>query len=128
MKVEVCGHLSLWPVQGWINFLAKGGGQTKKFQYCLNPSSSEHFLYFRAIQRHPKGTLLDPTLQDNVVLTDDVAEHIFHVGTAHDMHSIIQRGLIPRRISQDGQAVSVLQSREPDVHRSESGRRTIQPG
>ena len=41
---------SYWPIQAWISFLAKGGGQKKRFQYCLNPNSSEHLLYFRAIQ------------------------------------------------------------------------------
>ena len=31
-------------------FLANGGGPKKRFQYWLNPNSSKHFLYFRAIQ------------------------------------------------------------------------------
>ena len=35
------------------------------------------------------------TLQDNVLLPDDFAEHIYHVGNSHDLHSIIQSGLIP---------------------------------
>ena len=30
----------------------------------MNPNSSKHFLYFRAIQGHSGGTLVDPTLQD----------------------------------------------------------------
>ena len=46
-KIEFTSHLS---IQTWISFLRKGGGQKKGFQYCLNPASSEHFLYFRAIQ------------------------------------------------------------------------------
>ena len=61
----------------------------------MNPNSSEHFLYFRAIQGHSGGTLVDPTLPNNVLLPDDFAEYIYHVGNAHDMHSIIQCGLIP---------------------------------
>ena len=39
---------SHWSIRAWISFLAKGGGQKKRVQYCIN--SSEHFLYFRAMQ------------------------------------------------------------------------------
>ena len=34
-------------------------------------------------------------LQDNVLLPNEFAEHICHVGSSHDLHSIIQSGLIP---------------------------------
>ena len=84
-----------WSIRAWMSFLAKGGGQKKRFQYCSNPNSSEHLLYFRAIQGHSGGTLVDPSLPNNVLLPDDFAEYICHVGNAHDMHSIIQCGLIP---------------------------------
>ena len=57
--------------------------------------SSKHFLYLRAIQGRSGGTLVDPTLQDNVLLPDDFAEYIYHIGNAHDMHSTIQSGLLP---------------------------------
>ena len=30
----------------WITYLVKGGGQKKRFHYCLNPHSSKLFLYF----------------------------------------------------------------------------------
>ena len=30
-----------------------------------------------------------------MLLSDDFAEHIYHVGSSHDLHSIIQSGLIP---------------------------------
>ena len=86
---------SHWSIRAWISFLAKGGRQKKWYQYCLNPNSSEHFLYFLAIQGHSGGTLVDPTLKDNVLSPDDFAEYIYHVGDAHDMHSIIECGLIP---------------------------------
>ena len=36
-----------WPTDDWISILAKGGGPKKRFQYCLNPDSSKHFLFFR---------------------------------------------------------------------------------
>ena len=56
----------------------------------MTSNSPEHCLYFRAI-----GVHVDPTLQDNVLLPDDFAEHIYHVGNSHDLHCIIQSGLIP---------------------------------
>ena len=94
-----------WSIEALISFLAKGG-QKKRFQYCLNPNSSKHFLYFRANQRHSGGAFVDPTLQDNVLLPDDFAEYMYHVGNANDMHSIIQGGLIPGGRSQrDRQSV-----------------------
>ena len=86
---------SQWSIEAWMAVLAKRGGPKKRLQYCLNPNSFEHFLYFRAIQGHSGGALVDPTLQDNVLLPDDFAEYIYHIGNVHDMHSIIQSGLIP---------------------------------
>ena len=44
-----------WSITDWISILAKGGGAKKRFQYCLNPNSSRHFLYFREIQGHSGG-------------------------------------------------------------------------
>ena len=38
---------------------------------------------------------MNPTLQDNVLLPSDFAEHIYHVGSSHDTHLIIRSGLIP---------------------------------
>ena len=73
--------------------------QKKRFQYCLSPNSSKHFLHFRAIQEHSGGTLVDPTLQDYVLLPDDFAEYTHHTENAHDMHSIIEGALIPGGIS-----------------------------
>ena len=50
-KVKFVGTLQ-WTVDGWVNFLAKGGGEKKIFQYCLNPCPSDKFLYlqFKDIQ------------------------------------------------------------------------------
>ena len=74
----------------------------------LNPHYSEHVLYITAIQGRSGGTLVDPTLQDNVLLPDDFADYICHIGNAHEMHSIIQCGLIPggKRVKRDRQSVS----------------------
>ena len=95
------GGTSQWSIEAWVAFLAKGGGPKKRFQYCLNPKSSKHF------QGHSGGTLVDPTLQDNVLLPDDFAKCIYHIGNAHDMHSIIWCGLTPggKSLKRDRQSV-----------------------
>ena len=33
-----------WSIDKWISVLAKGGGQKKRFQYCLNPNYPHRFL------------------------------------------------------------------------------------
>ena len=39
--------------------------------------------------------LIDPTLQDNVVIPSNFFQYIYHVGCAINLHSIINSGLIP---------------------------------
>ena len=94
-------------MNAWITFLAKGGGPKKRFQYCLNPNSSKHFLCFRAIQGHSGGNLVDPALQDNVLLPDDFAENIYHFGNVGEIYSTARSGLIPvgRSLKRDRQSV-----------------------
>ena len=120
---------SQWSIEDWISFLAKGGGQKTRFQYCLNPDISEHFLYFRAIQGNSGCTVVDATLQDNVLLPNDFADYICHIWNAHDMHSILQSGLIPggRSPKRDRQSV-FFTAVKPDVHPSESRRSSIRHG
>ena len=36
---------SQWLLEVWISTLAKGRGAKKRFQYCVNPNSSNQFLY-----------------------------------------------------------------------------------
>ena len=43
---------SQWSLNDWISILAEGGGANKRFQYCLNPNTSRHISYVRAIQGH----------------------------------------------------------------------------
>ena len=84
-----------WSLRTWLSYLQRGGGPKKRFQYCLDPHSAETILYLRAIQDHSVWNQIDPALQDNVLLPSDFAEYIYHVGSSHDMHSIIQSRLIP---------------------------------
>ena len=88
---------SQWPIESCITCLGKGGGPKKRFQYCLNPATSKHFLHFRANQGHSGDNLVDPALQDNV--PEDFTEYIYHVGNVSERHSIIRSGLIPLRSS-----------------------------
>ena len=56
---------------------------------------ADTILYRRAIQGHSGGKHINLTLLDNVLLPSGCAEYIYHVGSSHDTHSVIQSGLIP---------------------------------
>ena len=68
-------------------------GQKKRFQYCSD--SSGKILYLRGLQGHSGRNLIDPSLQDNVIIPDGFFKYIYHVGCAINLHSIINSGLIP---------------------------------
>ena len=70
-----------------------GGGHNKRFQYCTDSSGT--ILYLRALQGQTGRNLIDPSLQDNVVIPDGFFKNIYHVGCAINLHSIINSGLIP---------------------------------
>ena len=38
---------------------------------------------------------MDPSLQDNVIIQNGFFHHIYHIGCAFNLHSIINNGLIP---------------------------------
>ena len=65
----------------------------KDSQYCTDSSGT--IVYFRALQQHSGRNLVDPSLQDNVVIQSNFFQYIFHVGSAFNLHSIISSGLIP---------------------------------
>ena len=52
-------------------------------------------VYFRALQGHSVRNLIDPLLQDHVVIQRGFFQHIYHIGCAFNLHSIINNGLIP---------------------------------
>ena len=85
--------------------MARGGGNKKRVQYCTD--SSGEILYLRALQGHSKRNLIDLSLQDNVLMPDDVFEYIYHVGCAVGVHSITNSGLIAgeQNSSRDRQTV-----------------------
>ena len=77
----------------WKKSMAGGGGNKKRYQYCTDSSGA--ILYLRALQGHSRRNLIDPSLQDNVVIPSDFFQYIYHVGCANNLHSIINSGLIP---------------------------------
>ena len=78
-----CHH---WSDEKWKNSMA-GGGHKKIFQYCADSSGT--ILYFRALQGHSGRNLIDPSLQDNVVIPDGFFNYSYHVGCAINLpHSI----------------------------------------
>ena len=106
---------SQWPLEDWISTLAKGGGAKKRFQYCVNPNSSDQFLYLRAIQGHSGDNAVDPELQTNVLLPKGFTEYMYHVGNASELSSKIRNGLIPVGKSLKKRKTScVLHFRESD--------------
>ena len=74
--------------------MAAGGGSKRRCQYCSDNSGT--ILCLRALQGHSGSNLIDPTLQDNVVIESGIFHYIYHVGCAFNLHSIINNGLILR--------------------------------
>ena len=73
--------------------MAAGGGAKRRFQYCSDDSGI--IVYFRALQGHSGRNIIDPPLQDNVVIQSGFFQHIYHIVCAFNLHSIINSGLIP---------------------------------
>ena len=82
-----------WSDDRWKACLAAGGGAKRRFQYCTDSSGT--IVYFQALQGHSGRNLIDPSLQDNVVIQSGFFQHIYHKGCAFNLHSIINSGLIP---------------------------------
>ena len=82
-----------WSDDRWKACLAAGGGSKRRYQYCSDDSGK--ILCLRAHQGHSGSNLIDPTLQDNVVIGTGIFHYIYHIGCAFNLHSIINNGLIP---------------------------------
>ena len=110
---------SQWLFEDWMTTLTNGGGAKERFQYCVNPNSSDQFLYFQAIQGHSEDNAIDPALQDNVLLPKGFTEYIYHVGKANELNSIIRNGFIPGGIkaSREEDKRYILHHSEPDGRR-----------
>ena len=81
-----------WSDDRWKTCLAAGGGFKRRYQHCSDISGT--IVYFRALQGHSRRNLIDPLLQDNVIIQRGLFQHIYHIGCAFNLHSIIINGLI----------------------------------
>ena len=82
-----------WSDNRWLACLAAGGGPKRRYQYCSDYLGS--IIYLRALQGHSGSNLIDPTLQDNVLIGPGVFPYIYHVGSNFSLSSILSNGLIP---------------------------------
>ena len=87
--------------------MSAGGGAKRRYQYCTDISGRT--IYFRYLQGYSGRNLIDPSLQDNVIIQSGFFQHIYHIGCAFNLHSIINNGLIPGgQNSSKGQTVFFL--------------------
>ena len=86
-------QISCWSDERWKVCLAAGGGSKIRYQYCFG--NSGRILYLRALQGHSGSNLIDPTLQDNVLIGPGMFPYMYHVGCTFNLHSIISNGLVP---------------------------------
>ena len=66
-----------WSDDRWILCLAAGGGPKRRYQYCTDISGT--IVYLRALQGHSGCNLIDPSLQDNVLIQRGFFQHIYHI-------------------------------------------------
>ena len=85
-------QVQYWSDDRWKVCFAAGGGRKRRYQYCTNISGT--IVYLRALQRHSGRNLIDPSLQDNVIIQSGFFQYIHHIGCAFNFHSIINNGLI----------------------------------
>ena len=69
-----------WSDDRWKACLAAGGGAKRRYQCCTDDSGT--ILYLRALQGHSGRNLIDPLLQDNVIIQRGLFHHIHHIGCA----------------------------------------------
>ena len=82
-----------WSDDRWKACLAAGGGSKRRYQYCSDNLGS--IIYLRALQGHSGSNLIDPALQDNVLIGPGIFLYIYHVGSTFNLHSINNNGLVP---------------------------------
>ena len=85
-------QIQVWSDDRWKACLAAGGGSKRRYQYCSDISGT--ILYLRALQGHSGRNLIDPLVQDNVIIQRGLFHHIYHIGCAFNLHSIINKGFI----------------------------------
>ena len=82
-----------WSDDRWKACLAAGGGSKRRYQYCSDNLGT--IIYLRALQGHSGNNLIDPMLQDNVLIGTGIFPYIYHVGSTFNLYSIVSNGLVP---------------------------------
>ena len=73
-------QIPYWSDDRWKSCLAAGGGAKRRYQYCTDVSGI--IIYLRAVQGHSGRNLIDPSLQDDVMIQSEFFHHIYHNGCA----------------------------------------------
>ena len=81
-----------WSDDRWKACLDAGGGSKRRYQYCSD--NLRTIIYLRALQGHSGSNLIDPALQDNVLLGPGIFPYIYHVGSTFNLDSIVSNGLV----------------------------------
>ena len=92
----------------------------KIFQNCIDPSGQE-ILYLRALQGHSGRNLIDPSLQDNVLIPNDFFGYIYHIGcanqfTLHHEYRIDTRTKSEQKTYSIFTAVNLMNKDHRDLH------------
>ena len=87
---SICGTIILKykigpMIDGWLVWLQTEDPK-RRYQHCFD--------YFGSIT-HLGSNLIDPTLQDNVLIGPGIFPYIYHVGSNFNLHSIVGNGLRP---------------------------------
>ena len=82
-----------WSDDRWKACLAAGGGSKRRYQYCSDNLGT--IIYLRALQGYSGSNLIDPALQDNVLIGPGIFPYIYHVGSTFNLYSIVSNGLVP---------------------------------
>ena len=95
VKFHLRDHLPIqnWSDDRWKACLAAGGRSKRRYQYFSDNLGT--IIYLRALQGHSGSNLIDPTLQDNVLIGPGIFPYIYHVGSTFNLDSIVSNGLIP---------------------------------
>ena len=79
-------HTLHWSDDVWKSKMAGGGGNKKTFQNCTDPSGQE-ILYLRALQGHSGRNPIDPTMQGNVLIPNNLFEYFFIILDVQSMYT-----------------------------------------
>ena len=96
IKFHLRDHFSQiqnWSDDRWKACLTAGGGSKRRYQYCSDNLGS--IIYLRALEGHSGSNLIDPALQDNVLIGPGIFPYIYHLGSNFNLHSIVRNGLVP---------------------------------